>query len=77
MALMRTLAIINPPIPPLVLAAPELEAENACRLAGCGEKFRRHRSGELITYTIIVRNIGNQEALTIPLVDKAGFRIRP
>lgn len=51
-----------------VIAAPELEADKRAAWRDVG-KIGGIDPGELITYTIIVRNIGNQEALNVPLVD--------
>lgn len=51
-----------------VLAAPELEADKQAAWRDIG-KIGGIDPGEVITYTIIVRNIGNQEVLNVPLID--------
>lgn len=51
-----------------VLATPEIEADKQATWQD-GGNIGGIDPGELITYTIIVRNIGNQDAVNIPLVD--------
>lgn len=51
-----------------VLAAPELEADKGAIWQDLGQ-IGGIDPGEVVTYTIIVRNIGNQDILNVPLVD--------
>ena len=51
-----------------VRAAPEIEADKQALWTDLGQ-IGGIDPGELVTYTIIVRNIGNRDAINIPLVD--------
>jgi len=51
-----------------VIAAPELEADKIAQWQDIGQ-IGGIDPGELITYTIVVRNIGNQDVINVPVVD--------